>query len=111
MDCKHERLELRGHIKPKELSENALWINDLSLVCFDCGTYLMNNPEDLTRIINIPHPIIEECTHPFNVRAYTLGGFGFWQCLQCGKTGVSSPTHKLEVKSTIQPGNAPDKDR
>ena len=101
MDCKHKRLELRGHLKPEGLSETDLWISDLSLVCLDCGTHLMNSPKDLTRIINIPHPAKKDCIHPFNVCASHLGGFGSWQCLQCGETGVSSPTTNLEVKSMV----------
>jgi len=98
MDCEHKKLELRGHIKPEGLPENCLWVNDLSMVCLDCGVHLMNSPKDLTCIINIPHPARDKCTHPFNVRSYPLCGLGAWQCLQCGEKGVSAPVRKLEIR-------------
>lgn len=93
MDCQHERLELCGWDRPDGLAEDALWLRDEHLVCLDCEAQLMYMPEDVTRIINIPHPAKEVCFHTH--KHYHLCGFGAWACLNCGETGISSPAARL----------------
>ena len=95
--CAHTRLELRDYARPDGLRENDIWISNSSLICCDCGVYLMSSPDDVTRIVNIPHPAKSECTHPHEMCVHPLSGFGAWRCLQCGESGIASPTHKLEI--------------
>ena len=98
-ECPHGRLELRGYERPKDLASDTLWLPETHLVCLDCATYLMSSPDDLTTIVNIPHPPREECTHPDGVRVSPLCGFGRWRCLQCGEAGMATPTSRLEIIS------------
>lgn len=89
MSCQHDRLELRG------LSDNTLWLRDEYLECLNCGVRLLYIPDDVTKIVNIPHPPPAECCHEH--KHYHLCGFGKWTCLNCGEVGISSPTAKLHV--------------
>jgi len=96
-ECLHDNLELRGQRKPGGIT---LWFRDISLVCPECGTHFMSIPYDLTRIKNISHPAKEDCLHPNETRWDGFAGRDRWICLQCGETGVSCPTTKLEIMDT-----------
>lgn len=97
MSCQHSHLELRGWERPDDLAEDDLWLRDEYIACLDCEAHLMYMPDDVTRIVNIPHPPREECEHTH--KHHLLCGFGAWVCLNCGETGVSSPAAKLHFSS------------
>lgn len=99
MKCKHENLKLIGHEPPGGLTIGGMWLSDLGLVCQDCGTHLVTMPDSVNHIKNIPHPSKEECEHPNNTKLHPLNVIGGWTCLQCGASGIASPTCKLEVIS------------
>lgn len=102
--CKHEHLELRGNQYPENRDPNTLYLLSPSLVCLDCHAHLMNTPDDVTRIGNIPHPTPLECEHPIENRAYPLAGFGSFTCLQCGqKFGPTAPTTELSFEIEARP--------
>ena len=94
--CKHEHLELRGHERPEGLPDDNIYLTNLSLVCLDCGTHLMYTPDDLTQIVNIPHPPKDECNHSWNMITTPIAYWAYSTCLQCGKKfAPSAPTTKL----------------
>ncbi len=92
--CEHGRLELRSHEPPSE-SRDLFWCTESYLICLDCSTRLMYVPNDLTAILNIPHPPKDECDHPSKNCTYGLAGGR--TCLQCGDRRIETPSHKLEI--------------
>jgi hypothetical protein len=94
--CRHGQLQLSGH--DYEPPDGTLFIRELSLRCLDCNSNLLYIPNDVLKIVNIPHPAQTECEHPGNTREYHLCGFGSSTCLQCGKYfGPASPSVKLHI--------------
>jgi len=107
MSCTHKHLGLQGWVESESLSDDTLWLRGEYLKCFDCGTRLLYIPDDVTKIVNIPHPDRGECQHEH--KHYHLCGLGEWTCLNCGETGVSFPTAKLHIFSGERVGiNVPD---
>ncbi len=100
--CPHDVLVATGFEPPANLSEHALWLQEISVHCKACGTIFMNFPSDdwVHRIENIPHYPQATCEHPHKYTAFPLA-IGARFCLCCGKRWLdfSSPTSELEIYS------------
>lgn len=88
--CLHKRIGLR------DWQPDSIFTSEY-LICLDCSCHLLYIPHDLTQIINIPHPPLEDCPHTH--KHHLLTGFGRWICLNCGHSEISVPKTKLHIRT------------